>query len=99
MKNGTEWQEGGKDDIVSTLNRCGRHVQQKFAPQWELAYPEWINSDKYSRQYMSLLHNITREPTQSQLEEELKHVSKETILKPNSHNKKEKPIIRKSLKK
>ena len=84
MKNGTEWQEGNKDDIVSTLDKCGRHVQQKFGPQWETQFPEWINSEKYSKRYMSLLHNITREPTSSQIEDELKHVSKETILKPSN---------------
>lgn len=81
LKNGSEWQKGSTDDIVSTLDSCGRHVQKHFGPKWDLQYPNWANSEKYSKQYMNLWCNITKEPTTSQVEEDLKNVSNKTNLK------------------
>lgn len=80
MKNGTEWQEGNKEDIVSTLDSCGRHVQQQFGPQWDKEYPGWVESDKQSKRYMHLWRNISTEPTPNVLQEELRRVSTETQL-------------------
>lgn len=81
MKNGSEWQKGSTEDIVSTLDSCGKHIQKQFGPQWESQYPEWTNSEKYSRQYMNLWCNISKQPTLSQLQEEVRLVSNETTLK------------------
>lgn len=80
LKNDGGWQEGNKDDIVSTLDNCGKHVQKNFGPQWESQHPNWMTSDRYSKQYMSLWSNITREPSQDQVDEELKRVSSSTAL-------------------
>lgn len=80
LKNGSEWQEGNKDDIVSTLDNCGKHVQKNFGSQWDTQHPEWINSEKKSRQFMNLWCNITQEPTQSQVDDEVKQISRETKL-------------------
>lgn len=87
LKNGSEWQEGSTDDIVSTLDSCGKHVQKQFGPQWELQHPGWTESDKYSRKYMDLWYHITREPTQSQVDEDVKRISNETSLKPPASTK------------
>jgi hypothetical protein len=87
LKNGSEWQEGSTDDIVSTLDSCGKHVQKQFGPQWELQHPGWTESDKYSRKYMDLWCHITREPTQSQVDEDVKRVSNETSLKSQTSTK------------
>jgi hypothetical protein len=81
MKNGSEWQKGSTEDIVSTLDSCGKHIQKQFGPKWESQYPEWTNSEKYSRQYMNLWCNISKQPTLSQLQEEVRIVSNETTLK------------------
>ena len=80
MKNGSRWQQGSKDDIVSTLDSCGKQVQTQFGPQWDLQYPGWADSDSHSRQYVDLWRNITKEPSQSQVEEDLKRVSHKTTL-------------------
>ena len=80
LKNGSEWQEGNKDDIVSTLDNCGKHVQKNFGSQWDTQHPEWINSEKKSKQFMNLWCNITQEPTQSQVDDEVKQISRETKL-------------------
>lgn len=81
MKNGSKWQKGSTDDIVSTLDSCGKHIQKQFGPKWESQYPEWTNSEKYSRQYMNLWCNISKEPSLSQLQEEVRIVTNETELK------------------
>ena len=81
MKNGSKWQEGSTDDIVSTLDSCGKYIQKQFGPKWESQYPEWTNSEKYSRQYMNLWCNISKQPSLSQLQEEVRIVSNETELK------------------
>lgn len=80
LKNGSRWQEGSKDDIVSTLDSCGKQVQTQFGPQWDLQHPGWAESDSRSRQYVDLWRNITKEPSPSQVEEELKQVSHKTTL-------------------
>lgn len=87
MKNGGQWQEGNKDDIVSTLDSCGKHVQKQFGPQWDSQYPDWTSSEQHSRRYMDLWWNITQDPSQSQVEEDLKNVSSKTVLdRAESHN-------------
>lgn len=83
LKNGGQWQQGCKDDIVSTLDSCGKYVQKQFGPQWDLQYPDWAASEKHSRQFMDLLWNITQEPSLSQMEEDVKLVSTKTVLNKN----------------
>lgn len=80
LKNGGQWQEGNKDDIVSTLDSCGKQVQTQFGPQWDLQYPGWADSDSHSRKYVDLWRNITKEQSPSQVEEDLKRVSQRTTI-------------------
>lgn len=80
LKNGSKWQEGGKDDIVWTLDNCGKQVQRTFGTKWESENPNWISSEYKNAKYMRLWKNITSEPTKEQVEKDLRVISKETAL-------------------
>jgi hypothetical protein len=80
MNTGGKWESGGKEHLALTLNNCGKQVQAKFGNKWEDSFPGWTRSEAQNRRYMSLWKNITSEPSQDALEEEVKHVSTETVL-------------------
>lgn len=80
LKNGSEWKEGCKEDIVLTLDNCGKHIQKNFGTKWDIENPNWVESDKKNKKYMELLKNITKEQSKDILEKEIKCVSKETYL-------------------
>lgn len=80
LKNGTQWKQGGKDDIELTLDNCSKQVQQQFGNKWEHSFPGWTSSDTQNKKYMSLWRNITSEPSKQQMAEEIQKISSESII-------------------
>jgi hypothetical protein len=80
MKNGSKWEEGGKEHLEYTLDNCGKRVQAQFGSKWERAFPDWTESETQNRKYMSLWKHITSEPTKEQRDEDVKRISTETTI-------------------
>jgi hypothetical protein len=80
LKNGKQWQQGGKDELAYTLNSCGKQVQMQFGNKWEHTFPGWTTSETQNKKYMSLWRHISTEPTKEQLDEEVRHISHESVI-------------------
>ena len=80
LKNGKQWQQGGKDELAYTLDSCGKQVQMQFGNKWEHTFPGWTTSETQNKKYMSLWRHISTEPTKEQLDEEVRHISNESVI-------------------
>lgn len=78
------WKNGGRKDIEETLDSCGREIQRNFGPKWDKENPDWTKNEKQHKAYMKILHKITAEPSEAQVEKELNNITRELTLPQNS---------------